>query len=122
LKSRRDGTKIIHEILMATRSGVSKTQIVYKTNLNFQLAGKYITFLLSKGLLQTNAGPDGPTQYELTNSGESLLVFLTEVDKALDRTVWDQSKGPRLSLTEVDPFGSSLETSRKHNSIALEPS
>jgi len=57
LKSRRDGTKIIHEILMATRSGVSKTQIVYKTNLNFQLAGKYITFLLSKGLLQTNHFP-----------------------------------------------------------------
>ena len=43
---------IVVDVLEVTKNGVNKTAIVYKTNLNFRLAEKYILLLEKQGLLE----------------------------------------------------------------------
>jgi len=43
---------IVVEVLEVAKNGVNKTAIVYKTNLNFMLADKYIVLLEKQGLLE----------------------------------------------------------------------
>ena len=54
LSQRRDATRVIYDILSLARNRISKTQIVSRANLNFQLTGRYIRFLLAKGLIKEN--------------------------------------------------------------------
>ena len=51
-KERRGGLEIIADILLVTREGEKKTQIVYKANLNFTRVGKYLPYLVEKGLIE----------------------------------------------------------------------
>jgi len=83
LKHRRDSTRVIYEILSLVKSGASKTQIVYRVNLNFQLTEKYISFLTAKGLVLKHDGERGLARYEMTARGDRFLQFLTEVEKEL---------------------------------------
>lgn len=49
---RRSKFEILADILRSTSGrGATKTQIVYKANLNFKLATNYINYLLKKGYL-----------------------------------------------------------------------
>jgi predicted transcriptional regulator len=52
LKMRRSKIDIVVDVLEVTKNGVRKTAIVYKTNLNFRLAEKYILLLEKQGLLE----------------------------------------------------------------------
>ncbi|HZY94415.1 MAG TPA: winged helix-turn-helix domain-containing protein [Candidatus Bathyarchaeia archaeon] len=83
LRKRRDTTRIIFEILSLARNGTSKTRIVNRANLNFRLAGKYVSFLVAKEMLREIRDGRGRTQYQLTSTGERLLHFLSEVEKDL---------------------------------------
>jgi len=47
---------------------------VYKANLNFNLATKYLAFLLEKGIVRTNSN-----RYEITDEGEVFLVKAKEL-------------------------------------------
>ena len=49
---RRSGIEIIAEILEEARRGVTKTRLVYRTNLNFVVIRKHLDFLLEKDLLE----------------------------------------------------------------------
>lgn len=49
---RRSKMDIVVDVLEVTKNGVNKTAIVYKTNLNFRLAEKYILLLEKQGLLE----------------------------------------------------------------------
>jgi predicted transcriptional regulator len=48
--------EILADILLVARTGATKTEIVYQTNLNFGRTGGYLTYLEDKGLLE-NSGP-----------------------------------------------------------------
>ncbi len=48
---RRSRIDIIIEVLEVAKSGVNKTSIVYRTNINFRLAEKYLELLEKQGLL-----------------------------------------------------------------------
>ena len=48
---RRSGIEIIAEILEEARQGITKTRLVYRTNLNFFVVRKHLDFLIDKGLL-----------------------------------------------------------------------
>ena len=52
VKMRRSKIDIIVDVLEVTKNGVNKTAIVYKTNLNFMLADKYLLLLEKQGLLE----------------------------------------------------------------------
>ena len=49
---RRSKIDIVVDVLEVTKNGVNKTAIVYKTNLNFRLADKYLLLLEKQGLLE----------------------------------------------------------------------
>jgi len=71
---RRSKFDIIIAILDVVSGGANKTKIVYKANLNFNLATKYLDFLLEKGLVRTNS-----SIYEITEEGETFLEKAKEL-------------------------------------------
>jgi predicted transcriptional regulator len=80
---RRDATKVIYEILSLGVDGASKTQIIYRANLSYQLAAGYILFLVKKGLLEKGTDSQGLTRYWITERGGRLLRLLRDIEKEL---------------------------------------
>jgi len=73
---RRSRFDIIIEILEVAKAGVNKTSIVYRTNLNFTLAEKYLELLGMQGLVENRAG-----KYFTTDKGRLFM------EKAKDLTL-----------------------------------
>ncbi|KAF5428227.1 MAG: putative transcriptional regulator [Candidatus Methanomarinus sp.] len=71
---RRCRLDIIIEILDVTTSGAIKTKIVYKANLNFNIATKYLDLLWEKGLIRINSN-----MYEITEEGRKFLEKAKEL-------------------------------------------
>jgi len=71
---RRSKFDIIIAILDVVSGGATKTKIVYKANLNFNLATKYLDFLLEKGLIIV----DG-SSYVITEEGKTFLEKAKEL-------------------------------------------
>ena len=71
---RRGRFEIIGEILSLTADGddgAVKTSIVYRANLNFNIANRYLSMLLQEGLVRV---VDGPTmKYKITGRGLRFL-------------------------------------------------
>lgn len=71
---RRGRFEIIGEILTITADGTGgavKTTIVYRANLNFNIANRYLNMLLQEGLIRV---VDGPTmKYRITERGLKFL-------------------------------------------------
>lgn len=64
--------EIVVNILEEANSGINKTRLVYRTNLNFLLVQKYIDYLTHKGLLAVKSGAN--TTYATTDKGRELLT------------------------------------------------
>ena len=73
---RRSRLDIVIEILEVAKAGVNKTSIVYRTNLNFTLAEKYLELLGIQGLVENRS-----EKYFTTDKGRSFL------EKAKDLTL-----------------------------------
>ena len=71
---RRSKFDIVIAILDVVSGGATKTKIVYKANLNFNLATKYLDLLLEKGLVRTNS-----SRYEITGEGKTFLEKAKEL-------------------------------------------
>ncbi|PXF61822.1 MAG: hypothetical protein C4B59_02300 [Candidatus Methanogaster sp.] len=71
---RRSKFDIIIAILDVVSGGATKTKIVYKANLNFNLATKYLELLLEKGLVRV----DG-SSYEITEDGKTFVEKAREL-------------------------------------------
>jgi predicted transcriptional regulator len=71
---RRNKFDIVIEILDVVSSGANKTKIVYKANLNFNLATTYMELLLEKGLVRTNG-----SSYEITEKGKTFAKKAKEL-------------------------------------------
>lgn len=61
----------------------SKTEIVYRSNINFVAAEKYISRLLLRGMLEM-VSDDGKTRFQTTQLGMNALSKLTEVQKLFE--------------------------------------
>ncbi|KAA0003979.1 MAG: response regulator [Thermoplasmata archaeon] len=72
---KRDSLSIIASILSHALYGTGKTQLVYKTNLNFGVMKKYLNFLMKNGLLSPHIF-QGNTKYKTTEKG---VLFLKEL-------------------------------------------
>src|SRR6266851_8951785 len=79
-KRRRDSTRIIYEILLASKGGVSKTRAVRESNLNFHLMKEYLTFLLGKKYLERTPNGSSFGRLRLTDKGTRLLGLLDELE------------------------------------------
>jgi len=77
----RSKSDIMLEVLNVCRNRVSKTRIVYKANLNFNIVTPYIDFLSEKGLLSISEGPR--TFYETTPQGMEAIKTLRQLSNYL---------------------------------------
>ena len=82
---RRCKFDIIVIILDVVSGGATKTQIVYAANLNFKLAGRYLSFLQEHGLVEKHDGC-----YKVTREGKEYLK------KAMELRIWITSPGSSL--------------------------
>jgi predicted transcriptional regulator len=77
---RRGRFEIIGEILNLTAdggNGAVKTSIVYRANLNFNIANRYLNMLLQEGLVRV---VDGPTmKYRITERGLKFLEMYEDM-------------------------------------------
>jgi predicted transcriptional regulator len=67
-KERRGKLEIMKDILSTAREGVRKTEMVYRANLNFNRAERYIPFLEERGLMEYSG-----SVYKTTEKGEEFL-------------------------------------------------
>lgn len=71
---RRSRIDIIIDILDVALMGVNKTSVVYKTNLNFKLADKYLELLQRHGLVENTLD-----KFKTTDKGKIFLEKAKEV-------------------------------------------
>ncbi len=81
----RDSLVIMRDILAAAARRASKTEIVYRSNINFVAAEKYISKLLLRGMLET-VPEDGKSKFQTTRLGMETLAKLTEVQRLVEGT------------------------------------
>lgn len=73
ISERRDSVKVIVDMLTVALGGTTKTEIVYKANLNFKQARKYLEFLLTKGLMVVEGSSVKRKVYRTTDKGRSFI-------------------------------------------------
>ena len=73
---RRSRADVVGDILSLATEEASKTAIVYRTNLNFTLAKRYIDRLLSDGLLKK---VEESEKYQTTEKGIEFLKLLNTI-------------------------------------------
>ncbi len=71
---RRSRLDIIINILEVAKEGVHKTGIVYKANLNFKLADRYLDLLQKYGLIENRLD-----KYIITDKGKIFLDKANEI-------------------------------------------
>lgn len=71
---RRSRIDIIIDVLDVAQMGVNKTSVVYRTNLNFKLADKYLELLQRHGLVENSLD-----KYKTTDKGKIFLEKAKEV-------------------------------------------
>jgi predicted transcriptional regulator len=71
---RRSKIDIIIDVLEVAKMGVNKTSVVYRTNLNFKLADKYLELLQNQGLVENRLD-----KYVTTDKGKIFLEKAREI-------------------------------------------
>ncbi len=107
LRSRRDATRVIYEILLLVSNGASRTRISSKANLNFRRTQEYLSFLKIKGFVIDTAQDKGASsRFWLTVKGERFLQFLSHVEKELGELF---SSSPASAFLVEGRFGLNLQ-------------
>jgi len=70
---RRGAIDILMDMLIVASKEASKTDIVYKTNLNFNVVKKYLDFLLRKGLIEADGVQRNRKSYRTTDKGRLFI-------------------------------------------------
>jgi len=70
---------IVVDVLEAAKNGVNKTAIVYRTNLNFTVAEKYLELLEKQGLLENKSD-----KYITSDKGKVFLAKAKEITMQLE--------------------------------------
>ncbi len=76
---KRSKLKIVVEILDVANGGANKTKIIYKANLNFNRANKYLEELTERGLIVVE-NVNGRVIYRTSEKGKDLLRKCKELD------------------------------------------
>lgn len=72
---RRSRIDIIIDVLEVAKMGVNKTSVVYRSNLNFKLAEKYLELLQKHGLVEKRV-----EKYITTEKGKIFLQKAKEIN------------------------------------------
>ena len=79
-KERRGRLEIIADILSVAMEEAKKTEIVYKANLNFKRLGKYLPYLMEKGLIESG---NMSNEYKTTEKGKEFLRDYQKMEERL---------------------------------------
>ena len=82
IKMRRSRIDIVVDILGVAKNGVNKTAIVYRTNINFTLAEKYLELLEKQGFPENNS-----EKYITTDKGKIFLQKAKEITLQLEEPI-----------------------------------
>ncbi|VVB93123.1 Winged helix-turn-helix [uncultured archaeon] len=93
----RSRIDIIIDILEVARAGTNKTGIVYKTNLNFKLAERYLDLLQNRGLVENRID-----KYITTEKGKILLERARDVILQLTDPEEEQNRTLRIKSQNKD--------------------
>jgi len=93
---RRSKIDIVVDVLEVTKNGVNKTAIVYKTNLNFRLADKYLLLLEKQGLLEKKSD-----KYFTSDKGKIFLGKAKDLTMQLENII---EKGKENTLQNGTPM------------------
>jgi predicted transcriptional regulator len=86
-KMRRSRIDIVVNILDVAKNGVNKTAIVYRSNINFTLAEKYLELLENQGLLENNS-----EKYITTDKGKIFLQKAKEITLQLEAPIQEANE------------------------------
>ncbi len=73
----------MRDILQVAARRASKTEIVYRSNINFVAAERYISRLLLRGMLETVV-EEGKSKFQTTLLGMEALSKLTEIQRLFE--------------------------------------
>jgi predicted transcriptional regulator len=95
---RRDFLSIVADILMISRRGIRKTQIMYKANLSFTQLNEYLTYLQKNELLVKTVMQDREV-YVVTRKGTDFLHQHLELTRLL--RAGDVPKSDKLTVQRL---------------------
>jgi predicted transcriptional regulator len=111
---------IVVDVLEAAKNGVNKTAIVYRTNLNFTLADKYLELLEKQGLLENKSD-----KYVTSDKGKVFLAKAKEITMQLETPLQDTKekimneaplpKGKQMTLQYEAPILKAKEMTLQQN-------
>jgi predicted transcriptional regulator len=96
VKMRRNKIDIIVDVLEVTKNGVNKTAIVYKTNLNFRLAEKYLLLLEKQGLLEKKSD-----KYFTSDKGKLFLGKAKDLTMQLETIIQNGKENTKQNETPM---------------------
>ncbi len=88
----RSRIDIIIDVLDVAKTGINKTDLVYRTNLNFKLGNNYLEILQNQGLVEKRLD-----EYVTTHKGKTFLDKAKEVALYLE---------PCMKASAIDSFQS----------------
>jgi predicted transcriptional regulator len=97
VKMRRSKIDIVVNVLEVTKNGANKTAIVYKSNLNFKLADKYLLLLEKQGLLEKKSD-----KYFTSDKGKIFLGKAKDLTMQLE-TINQKGKENTLQIETSMP-------------------
>jgi len=80
---RRSAINVLVDMLIVALIGAKKTDIVYRTNLNFKVAKRHLDFLLAKGLITSESLHGRRKVYRTTEKGKMFIKRYKETVELL---------------------------------------
>lgn len=78
-------------IFISDKKGEAKpTNILYKSNLSYQMLTQYLAELISKGMIKEKSDSEGKRTYELTNKGMNFLRDYRVIEKFMESYGFDE--------------------------------
>ena len=119
IKMRRSRIDIVVDILGVTKNGVNKTAIVYRTNINFTLAEKYIELLEKQGFLENNS-----EKYITTDKGKIFLQKAKEITLQLEEPIQNAKeiipqREPGQNTKEMMPWLEATQKAKSRSPAAM---
>ena len=78
-ESKRSESDIIGNILVETRDGIKKTQLMYKAKMSNTQLDRYLEKLIDHQCIEKRCDADDGTLYYLTSKGEQVEEVLQQV-------------------------------------------
>jgi len=83
VNNRRSELEIISKILILSKEGAKKTELLYQGNLSYTQLKNYLSFLLERELLEENIVRDNGNSGKYYTATEKGLIFLKDASKVM---------------------------------------